>query len=221
MGCDIHYFVEVQQEDNSWKTLEVPDWRNYKTHQEWEEACPKWHYHHRNYSVFAVLADVRNGRGFAGCDLGDPVTPIFPPRGLPADVSAETKAASDDWGRDGHSHSHLTVRELLDYDWGAPQTVREVIPLAAYAKYFETGEVGFPEACSFIRGRNIKTVAENIAREILLGKRTKEDNIEYHVKVQYQVPIRETCRYFHDTVIPALVGLGDPDRVRIVFFFDN
>src|SRR5215469_11787636 len=30
----------------------------------------------RNYDLFAILAGVRNGSGFGGCDTGDPVVPI-------------------------------------------------------------------------------------------------------------------------------------------------
>lgn len=43
----------------------------------------------RNYNLFAILADVHNGYGFAGCDTGDPFVPIAPPRGLPDDVTQE------------------------------------------------------------------------------------------------------------------------------------
>lgn len=46
-------------------------------------------YHDRNYDVFGMLADVRNGSGFAGVDTGDGFVPIDVPRGLPDDLSAE------------------------------------------------------------------------------------------------------------------------------------
>lgn len=82
-------------------------------------------YHDRSYSVFAILAGVRNGVGFAGCDTGDPFVPISEPRGLPADMSFELRRRlkadyddDDDWVSLGdHSFSWLTLDEVLAYDW--------------------------------------------------------------------------------------------------------
>lgn len=59
----------------------------------------------RHYDLFAVLAGVRN--------YGDRQLPISSPRGLPPDVSSLIQKASDRWDSDGHSHSYLTLRELL------------------------------------------------------------------------------------------------------------
>ncbi|HSE46936.1 MAG TPA: hypothetical protein VLA89_16575 [Gemmatimonadales bacterium] len=49
-------------------------------------------YHDRNYDVFGVLADVRNGTGFAGIDTGEGFVPIDEPRGLPDDLSPQLLA---------------------------------------------------------------------------------------------------------------------------------
>ena len=43
--------------------------------------------HDRHYDVFAILADVRNGYGFAGVRTGSGFDPIAPGRGLPSDLS--------------------------------------------------------------------------------------------------------------------------------------
>lgn len=138
MGCDIHPVLEVKGEDGKWhgkvlcwcsRTGSAPDT---------EGAL----YIHRNYSLFAMLAGVRNYDG---------VKPIAEPRGVPDDASeafvkmnwfrvvpddefdendewsvrlsdAErwVKGNSSDW-RDGkslvsnpdfHSHSWLTLAEI-------------------------------------------------------------------------------------------------------------
>lgn len=124
VGCDIHLFVEQQRPDGTWQRAEkmVPNrWYNEKYPDEPPEVRDTW-YHGRNYSLFAMLADVRNGTGFAGTDIGKPVVPIDKPRGLPDDVSAEVKKESDEWGVDGHSHSWFTAGELLRVDWSQPIT---------------------------------------------------------------------------------------------------
>lgn len=55
----------------------------------------------RDYNLFAFLADVRNGRGFAGSYRHEPVGPQFPDRGLPADIDAGMYGGLDcllEWG---------------------------------------------------------------------------------------------------------------------------
>jgi hypothetical protein len=83
MGCDIHIHVEV------------------KVNGTWH------HYSHpsiaRNYSLFARMANVRNGGNIA---------PISEPRGLPPDVTFTTKIDCDHYGNDGHSHSWLSAKEV-------------------------------------------------------------------------------------------------------------
>lgn len=160
MGTDIHLEVEVLGEDGVWHWVEHPDRPcddEYCTDGKYNDKTPnkdmvgKDHYlchgtgHYvrqfwrdRNYDVFAILADVRNGVGFAGIDTGDGFVPISEPRGLPDDLSDvlrkerdrypsydDEEGDGDDWmerwRRDPdlgeHSLSWLTVREILDYDW--------------------------------------------------------------------------------------------------------
>lgn len=108
MGCDIHMYAEIRTSPTgSWEVLNDDNL-----------------YDGRNYSLFAMLADVRNGVGFAGSDTGVPVTPIDKPRGLPDDVSPAIRKESDDWGVDGHSHSFFTLAELLAVDWDQKITHR-------------------------------------------------------------------------------------------------
>jgi hypothetical protein len=76
MGTDIHLAAEVFTEGR-WQLVEteLPDYRN--------------------YTAFAILADVRNGYGFAGFDTGEPVIPISEPRDFPDDLSDELQALLD------------------------------------------------------------------------------------------------------------------------------
>lgn len=110
MGCDIHLYVEYRKTINS-----VPDWYSgdylminpyYGT----DEDEPKYNivplYDNRNYDLFAILADVRNY-----CDNKY----ISLPKGLPSDITKETAKENLYWGDDGHSHSYLTLKELLEF----------------------------------------------------------------------------------------------------------
>lgn len=111
MGCDIHLAVEVR-DGSGWQRAEPFEPNPYARFvDEPAEVRQRW-YHDRNYRLFAMLADVRNGRGTAGVDTGDRLIPIDEPRGLPDDVSKEVYEDSAKWGVDGHSHSHFTLAEV-------------------------------------------------------------------------------------------------------------
>lgn len=101
MGCDIHSFAEVRKEGKWVKVGKVfpnpyhdPERPNSVEEDgfEWNAKLTDHPYDCRNYDMFAILANVRNGRGFAGCDTGDGFRPIAMPRGMPKDMSDEVMA---------------------------------------------------------------------------------------------------------------------------------
>lgn len=130
MGCDIHLYVEKKDGDR-WVTADKWSPNEYYDADEPEGERPvivdydNRIYTGRNYDLFAILADVRNGLGFAGMVTGGRFTPIAMPKGLPDDVSPEVKAESDGWNSDGHSHSYFTLAELEAYDWATPINMHE------------------------------------------------------------------------------------------------
>lgn len=105
MGCDIHMCVEYRRgRDEKWRSGDYFHSIN--------PIDPNGQYHRvdlyddRCYSLFAVLADVRN----SGYEI------IDDPRGLPEDVTDYVKADYDSWGLDAHSCSFFTLRELKEWD---------------------------------------------------------------------------------------------------------
>ena len=150
MGTDIHLNVEVRKygtrEDHRgrsrlhfWNQIHrkvtVPSFREERVIDlGWGDG--------RNYDVFAMLADVRNGSGFAGVDTGEGFVPISPPRGLPEDASSEIYESGIDYG---HSHSWLTLRELLDLEdngyWDRTTRHRGVMVRSNFEKNVAAGIV--------------------------------------------------------------------------------
>ena len=136
MGCDIHFYVETQNENGEW--VSADRWTkddDGETYVAFQDAF----YPGRNYNLFSILADVRNGIGFAGVKTGDGFEPISMPRGVPADACQEYKNQVSNWDGDGHSHSWYTLNELIDYDWDAKKT--KVIAIAGEE------EVKYSEVC--------------------------------------------------------------------------
>jgi hypothetical protein len=66
MGCDIHSVFQARIDG------------------EWVDVATFWD-DERHYQLFAALADVRNGYGFAGVPYAEWIRPISAPRGLPKD----------------------------------------------------------------------------------------------------------------------------------------
>ena len=107
MGCDIHVYTEALY-DGKWICRDYFQLNRYHEkypNQTKYEVVPI--YTNRDYELFATLANVRNY---------DDVPYISTPRGLPDDISDTIKEEAERWGRNGHSHSYLTAKELFDWD---------------------------------------------------------------------------------------------------------
>lgn len=106
MGCDIHNHIEYKR-NGKWicgdyfkvNPYNIEDAR--EPHLELVPFCEN-----RNYGLFSQLAGVRNYYDNR---------PIAEPKGLPDDLSDDVKKDAEYWGMDGHNHSYLTLKELLDY----------------------------------------------------------------------------------------------------------
>lgn len=246
MGCDIHFYVE-RRDGARWVSCD--QWET-----EQEDGVVRKHvnyknsfYHDRNYDLFAILADVRNGRGFAGVKTGEGFTPICEPRGIPDDGSPEYRAAAEIYGGDGHSHSWLTVAEIMAFDWTQTSKKSGVVKPHEWAQWKLNGE---PRSwAGGITGASILRVStedmERAARKVTegdlwrlyhdgsimddrpLGKaiyRELGGAAEHGMAittVEWTIPYYDAGQVFLGQVLPRLWRLGAPDRVRACFFFDN
>lgn len=119
MGCDIHIRLEHRL-DGKWHKLDAD------VHED---------FGNRNYNLFGIMADVRNGT------WGDKLPPIAAPRGFPSDMSEPVIDAEDEatgWLGD-HSFSWVTLRELQEYDWDAPLQMRGWVSHEQAEEYRRTG----------------------------------------------------------------------------------
>lgn len=217
MGCDIHWNVEVRR-DGSWVEMQLPEVQDYIDWFTYWNNVPGWYYKGRHYELFAILANVRNGYGFAGCDMGDPITPISMPKGLPDDVTETVKAESERWGVDGHSHTWLTLRELQEYDWDQESIRRGAVSLEEYETRQRTGQ-DYQDWCGGIHGPNIVTIPAILVES--KAKRLLNEKKKVYVQDEWAVSLRETMNYFIEGTMKSLAELGEPDDVRIVIWFDN
>ena len=233
MGCDIHFAVEKKvdgawQSVDKWKREEGEDYTNISNY-------GNAFYDGRNYRLFSILADVRNGVGFAGCDTGNYINPICSPKGIPEDASEEVAEWVESFGCDGHSHSHFTVKELLAYDWTQVATSRGFVSAKEYMRFKLEGK---PDSwCGGIGGGNIKILPVEEMDAIVQEDQTEKELFGwryYHAlehstpeveglytQVEWQTPYYELAIHFLSETIFRMIALGKHDEVRCVFFFDN
>lgn len=214
MGCDIHCFAEVL-ENGVWKKVGSVFNNPYYE----PERNAKWNvpfidaaYSIRNYAVFSILAGVRTDNH---------ILPIAYPRGIPSNASKKIRDIVDKWSSDGHSHSFFILHELLGFDWhGQEATHISIITEQDYLLFRENGFTNNMMFYSAISGYKAKTVTDWEYEQIIKNPTLRED-YHYSVAIQWKKTYYESARQFVDETIPALQKLGDPDKVRIVFFFDN
>jgi hypothetical protein len=206
-------------------------------------------YDGRNYTLFAALSDVRNGYGFAGVDLGDPIPPsVAAGRGLPDDLAfhhpgrysegpierpegeSNLEYAERHWIFGEHSFGYLTLREVLDYDWDFPVVHRGVVSREEHEAMAREGRMEPKSFCGSVSGGGVKVVDR-------FGGLPEDYT---HVKCQWMTPLRDSVGGFMD-VVDTLRKWGgdyelwhstgghenpkstmyDPDCIRLVFGYDS
>ena len=221
--------AELEKQYPESKRLSDPELqKEYESELEYElgdkapEVYRDWIYDGRNYDLFAILADVRNGRGFAGVVTGEGFIPIFKPRGVPENASEEYRKWSDDWDGDGHSHSYHTVRQLINFQHWKEDIIHYGIVTEEEYKIFK--EKGMPESyCGGMSGPDIVEISNESLEAIISGEAAREADKHYITRVQWKEGYWLAVGGFYTESIPKLRELArdDLDSVRIVFFFDN
>lgn len=188
MGCDIHMVLQIKDGDK-WKTSKVLDIA-------------------RNYKLFSVLANVRNGYGFAGVDTGNQIPFISEPKGLPEDLEVlngdyiqldipiiDYYEITDTFSLGDHSFSWLSGEELLNYNWNQEIVCRGMIlpDRVTFDKYNRPSE--------YCGGTNNPT----------------------YIQHQWTIPVIECINLDFKNVLEDLqrLELKDLKRVRLVFGFDS
>lgn len=195
MGTDIYYHIQektTEDEREVWQTLEDDEDYESLTHIG------------RNYLLFSVLADVRNGYGVAGIRSYDPVEPIAMPRDLPSDSYLDYEYM--------HSVSYLSFDEILDYFKEPHTTTRYgVVTKQTYESW---DGVTSPDSWSLGVGGGSTIVYDAIGK----GKgQVLADDIT-HVMISWPVNINEELDYFKNII--ETIKSEHEGELRIVFGFD-
>ena len=249
MGCDIHCCIEKKNDVGQWELVELPPSLRSPRRVElaaegkwgqWAEVSAKYEpFNDRYYDLFAVLANVQNGYGFAGVKTGGFIKPISEPRGFPDDLSPTVKRWTTMYEDESlteeereamhslgdHSFSWLTAAELAAYDWDAEHDKTGVIPLADFAKRVADNVQTPPESwCGATFGHDVVTIPEAQARTALSNGVGLIATLrtDVHVQIAWRQPTVRPTSEFRTRVIPGMLALHpDPTAVRLIFGFDS
>jgi hypothetical protein len=227
MGTDIHFYVE-KFDRHKWQSADT-----WKTECEGETypyiTVAEPFYDSRNYDLFAILADVRNGHGFAGVKTGGGFNPISEPRGLPDDVSDQVAKASEG----NHTPSWLTLREILDFDWTQRTEKQGWATLAAWVKWWPGDEGGPYPRSAGVSGGDVRHIPADEMRELVKRWRDATDRDAFLKRYPSTYALAEwTASYaacvageWWNFTVPRLLklagGIPGAEQVRIVFSFDS
>jgi hypothetical protein len=234
VGTDVHAAIEVKKQNGKWQAAKFPN----KYHGKYKDE-PKEKARldiGRNYDAFAILADVRNGTGFAGVDTGDGFFPIASPRGLPNDISDEALAACDG----DHSATFVTLFDILTYDWTRTTTKRGWVDAVEFEdwerrKNYLTQPVSYSGGVSgpgvkHIPPDNMKAIVEEAKREHavhaeLIAALTKNYGLHY-TTVEWRITYAAASGELWERWVPVMLKLANvrpvsPSDVRMVMNFDS
>lgn len=199
MGCDIHIVIERQDENGNW-------WRVSR------KGAPE-QFDDRNYDLFGILADVRNGHGFAGIPTGSGWPSIAPSRGVPTD-STITEAERHDYTLGDHSFTWVGLDELKAFDWdGVKSETYGVVTREEYARMQRESESRPKSWCGGISGAGVLVVTP---------EQLMDGPIPFsHVRMTWTETAREGTRDWAGEVLPWLESVADGHPLRLVFGFDS
>lgn len=195
MGCDIHGIVEGKF-NGEWQTIEefIDD---------------------RNYDMFAILADVRNGFGFAGAPSGEGFQAISSQRGLPADF----KPPYNYWMGD-HSFTWVTLTEMLLIPFDKKVTKYGLMRVENYKKWDRKSRP--TEYCLGAGGPNVVVISE---ADFISGVFVPMYNANIYISVSWVETYAEALGpVFMDWLEEAKLDAekcGGTDNIRLVMGFDS
>lgn len=196
MGCDIHSIAE-KKVDGKWVRIETDgrttSWGSFFIKKEKYLSPFNW----RNYSVFAFLADVRN---YDHCE------PLSEPKGLPEDseylnsISPYAYDTNPMNGKPIPENERETIKSgVLDTDYHSHSwfTLKELIDFD-YDKTFWNRRVTKQTSPNSWNGAALAEEGEGVI-------------------ISYKENLGKS--FFED--IELLKTFGNPENVRIIFWFDN
>ncbi len=231
MGTDIHLKMQ-KRVDGTWLDM-APQWPTYPFPKDdegnmiWPEDDPTC----RSYNVFALIAGVRNGTGFAGVPTHKPIEPIAANRGWPEDLDPKHDQhdyslgdpPEDHWYPGDHSFTWASIAELRKADWGRAIDAVGIARAHIWDAFIEDPDADCPGSwCGGVGGRDVVIMnADEYAKAKQAGTLPKGD---INVRGSWTWnPLKRTGFYtwlFGDRV-NTLIEEHGLENLRLLIGFDS
>lgn len=225
MGTDIYPVFQAKAKDVAKFT---GDQTPVKDPEEWIEIESGWD-QNRHYLLFAVLADVRNGFGFAGSYRHEPLRPIVEElRGYPEDYPVNSHGEpTPDLGY--HSHHWLLGSEMLD--WARLDRSLVFGGVLSREDFQKWDGISIPSGViGTIWGNDIIEIVDKASAARCYVSVDEEQNTKEtglmatppsnwtHIRVWWRASLLEQLDYFFNGIIkPLMEKYGE---IRLVMGFD-
>lgn len=212
MGSDIHVVVEVKDSNNTWQ-LQSESSNKYNKNL-WSVE--------RNYPLFAILGDVRNG---------ERLVPLFADRGLPKDIAKDTDVEYCTWVGDAHSASYAALTELISAKLQCV-SMQFFLSKESYLHFKKSIKIdyGFLDAADVLSPYSFYKIVSNVEMDRLISLAAFDDCKEEYITsviVPYSGYYKHNTYcdispvFFNDFLNKISSFDSNPENIRIVFWFDN
>jgi hypothetical protein len=177
----------------------------------------------RHYDIFAILANVRNGRGFAGVPTSDGLPYISNGRGKPDDMTDKTKEWFSLHGGD-HSDTWVSLTEVMKYDWTYPVRKTGIVTINEFDTYLRRGA---PDGWSGdISGGNVVQVSNEVMTQMIKDGRHKAavhgyiDSKLYTTRINWVWSTSHIAEAFMERMKMLAMEVGEHE-CRLIMDFDS
>lgn len=131
-----------------------------------------------------------------------------------------------------HSHSWLTLAELLAYNWNQRTTLSGTVGPRQFAEFLATGSPS--EHSGGVSGSSVRYVSNTEMERFVRAGLPEEPGPHFgtlnqwclYTEISWSVSYKEVCRDLHARFIPELTRYAQanrltPEDVRIVFGFSS
>ena len=218
MGTDIHAALEWRK-NGQWHALTFKN----KYFGRWGDV-PEFSARldlNRDYDMFALLGNVRNGTASAGCVTGTRFDSISDHRGVPDDISAEAKAVLSN----EHSSTWVTLSEILAFDWRKATEHQGYVTPQEFEKW-QRNKQWQPEPeswCGDVSGAHIQKIS-NEQMQVYVASKDVDFDHNLYTLVCWGESYADAGRQIWSKILPHALALGAVygfDNVRLVMDFDS
>lgn len=213
MESGLHLYVEKRNEKGKW--ISADTW-SYATDK--EKTRKIWYVDYDN-SLFPSASE-------RICELFHDV--LAPLRGLPKDANFKIKNCFESWGSDAQDPSWILASEFINFDWNREVQNIGFLSLSTYGGLlygitpFDSFDPEYSEEAVLIDEKKMIELINSIEAKSIEEFYDKSRGLsnKYYCKTSWMESYGHYHQW-HKWFVKDLMKIGNPEEVRLVYWFDN